>query len=116
MLRALRSSRLAGLTLAAFLIAQPVVGCALLCLVDNHQGLHEMAGMAAPVATDNAACHTGIDTASPHGPAQTLSFMEPAGTPPAVRPARVVVAVPVARPSPTPQASPSLDPPPPRLV
>lgn len=116
MLRALRSPRLAGLTLAAFLIAQPVVGCALLCLVDNHHGLHEMVGMAAPVVTGTAACHTGIDTAARHGPAQTLSFMEPAGPPPAVTPATVSVPVPVARPTAVPQASPSLDPPPPRLV
>jgi len=92
------------------------VGCALLCLVDNHKGLHEMVGMATGVVTGDAACHTGIDTATRHGPAQTLSFMEPAGAPPAARPATVAVAVPVARPTAAPQAFPSLDPPPPRLV
>jgi hypothetical protein len=54
------------------------VGCALLCLADNHSGLHEMVGMTQPSATGNPACHTGIENATHRGPAQTLSFMEPA--------------------------------------
>jgi hypothetical protein len=116
MLRVLRSPRLACLTLAAFLIAQPVVGCALLCLADQHHGLHEMVGMTQSSATGNPTCHTGIDTTSRHGPAQTLSYMEPAGVPATARPATQSVQVPDARPTASPQVSPSLDPPPPRLV
>jgi hypothetical protein len=114
--RVLRSPRLACVTLAAFLIAQPVVGCALLCLADNHSGLHEMVGMTQPSATGNPACHTGIESAGRHGPAQTLSFMEPAADPAPVRPAVVSVEVPDAQPASAPQVSLSLDPPPPRLV
>ena len=116
MLRALRSPRFAGLTLAAFLIAQPIVGCALLCLVDNHHGLHEMAGMTQPSATGAAACHTGIGTAAPHGPAQTLSVMEPAGEAALGYPATVSIQVPDPRLAAAPQIAPSLDPPPPRIV
>ena len=114
--RALRSPRLACLTLAAFLIAQPVVGCALLCLADHHSGLHEMVGMTQPSATGNPACHTGIENATHRGPAQTLSFMEPAGEQLPVRLTAVSVQVPEARPTAVPQTRPSLDPPPPRLV
>jgi hypothetical protein len=116
MLRVLRSPRLASLTLAAFLIAQPVVGCALLCLADNHYGLHEMVGMTLPAATGTTACHTGVGGATRHGPAQILSFMEPALGPAPVRPETVSVPLPDARPTAAPQIAPSLDPPPPRLV
>ena len=116
MLRPFRSPRLAWLTLAAFLIAQPVVGCALLCLVDNHHGLHEMAGMTQAKATGDAACHTDIGSATRHGPAQTLSFMEPAAAPAAPRPVTLSIPVADASPAAAPQVSPSLDPPPPRLV
>jgi len=116
MLRLLRSPRLACLTLAAFLIAQPVVGCALLCLVDHHHGVHEMVGMDGSAARGNGACHTDIGSDTRHGPAQTLSFMEPAAGPAASRAATLTVAVPDARPAAVAQLSPSLDPPPPRLV
>jgi hypothetical protein len=114
--RVFRSAGLASLTLAAFLMAQPVVGCALLCLADSHSALHEMVGMTQPSASGNLACHTGLDNATRHGPAQVLSFMEPAGEPLSVRPAAVVVEVPHTRPATAPRISPSLDPPPPRLV
>jgi hypothetical protein len=114
--RVLRSPRLASLTLAAFLIAQPVVGCALLCLADNHHGLHEMLGMTQPAASGNSACHTGVDNGTRHGPAQTLSFMEPADRQEPVRPAPVAVEVPESRPTTAPQPFLSLDPPPPRFV
>ena len=83
--RVLRSRRLACFTLAAFLIAQPVVGCALLCLADHHSGLHEMVGMTQSAASGNSACHTGIESGTRGGPAQTLSFMEPAGEQATVR-------------------------------
>jgi len=114
--RVLRSSRLASLTLAAFLIAQPVVGCALLCLADNHHGLHEMLGMAQRSASGNSACHTGLDNGTRHGPAQTLSFMEPSDRQDPVKLAPVSVEVPEARPTAAPHTILSLDPPPPRLV
>lgn len=114
--RPLRSPRLACLTLAAFLIAQPVVGCALLCLADHHSGLHEMVGMNRSAVSGNAACHTGIENATRRGPAQTLSVMEPAGEQVLVRPTAASVPVPDALPAAAPQISPSLDPPPPRLV
>lgn len=97
-------------------MAQPVVGCALLCLADSHSTLHEMVGMTQPSASANLACHTGIDNAARHGPAQSLSFMEPAGQQLPVRPAAVSVQAPPTRPAAAPRISPSLDPPPPRLV
>ena len=115
MLRPFRSPRLAWLTLVAFLVAQPVVGCALLCL-DKHHGHREMAGRAGPAASGPVACHTDIGAASHHGPAQALSVMEPAGERSPVRLTTVAVQVPDTRPTATPQTSPSLDPPPPRLV
>ena len=114
--RAFRSSRLAFLTLAAFLIAQPVVGCALICLADNHHALHEMVGMAQSSASGNSACHTGVESGTRHGPAQTLSFMEPAAVAAPAQPATLPVQVLDAPPATAPQISPSLDPPPPRLV
>lgn len=116
MLQALRSPRLASLTLAAFLIAQPVVGCALLCLADNHHGLHEMAGMTESSASGNPTCHTGVESSTPRGPAQTLSFMEPAAEAAPAQLATVSVPVPDALPTAPPSIAPSLDPPPPRLV
>jgi hypothetical protein len=116
MRRLVRSPRLACLTLAAFLLAQPIVGCALLCLADHHAGLHEMVGMNRPSASGNTACHTGIETATRRGPAQTLSFMEPAAPPPMTRIDATAVPLPTTRPAAVPQASPGLDPPPPRLV
>lgn len=114
--RALRSPRLACLTLAAFLLAQPIVGCALLCLADNHHALHDMVGMTQPAAGGYTACHTGIDNATRHGPPQTLSFMEPAAEHAPVRAAVVSVLEPVGVPAPAPRIATSLDPPPPRLV
>jgi hypothetical protein len=116
MLRLCRAPRLASLTLAAFLVSQPVVGCALLCLVDQHTGLHEMAGMQGPSVTAAATCHTGIGAATRHGPAQTLSFMEPGRELVAASAATLSVSVSDARPTAVPQACPGLDPPPPRLV
>lgn len=114
--RALRSPRLASLTLAAFLMAQPVVGCALLCLADHHHALHEMVGMTESAVSGNPTCHTGLESATPRGPAQTLSFMEPAAQAAPIRLATVSVPVPDALPTAAPRISPSLDPPPPRLV
>ena len=116
MLRVFRSSRLSTFTLAAFLIAQPVVGCALVCLLDHHHGLHEMVGMTGRSASSDTACHTGVESGTPHGPAQTLSFMETAAP---LAPPRAVtrsVQLPDVRPTAAPEVVPSLDPPPPRLV
>jgi hypothetical protein len=75
-----------------------------------------MVGMTQPSATGNPACHTGIESAGRHGPAQTLSFMEPAAEYGPARVAVVSVQVPVALVAAAPRISPSLDPPPPRLV
>jgi hypothetical protein len=115
MLRPFRSLRLAWITLLAFLFAQPVVGCALLCL-DSHHGQREMAGMVGPSATGPVTCHTDIGPATHHGPARTLSPMEPAGEQPPMRLTIVSVQPLAARPPAFLRTTPSLDPPPPRLV
>ncbi|MGH7511855.1 MAG: hypothetical protein ACREOQ_02915 [Gemmatimonadales bacterium] len=116
MLRALRSRRFAFLALAAFLLAQPAMGCAALCLFQQHHGQHEMAGMGGSAATGSTACHTGVADADHHGPLQALSPMMPAR-------AHVIAAVPseAVEPldlSPTlpPLVSRTVEPPPPRLV
>ena len=116
MLQALRSRWFAFLSLAAFLLAQPVVGCAAVCLFERHHGQHEMAGMGGSAATDGTACHTGVADADHHGTLQTLSPMMPARV-------HVIAAVPseAVEPldlSPTlpPLVSRTVEPPPPRLV
>jgi hypothetical protein len=114
--RLFRSSRLACFTLAAFLIAQPAVGCAVLCLLEHHYAAHEMGGMNRSSASSPVACHTGVGSATGHTPLQTLSPMEPAQEPSLRQVAVVPAEAPEARPAPTPQAHPSVDPPPPRFV
>jgi len=116
MFHALRSPRFSVLALAAFLLAQPVVGCAALCLLERHHAGHEMTDMGGGVASGGAACHTGITDADQRHPAQTLSPMEPALEP-------VLAAAPVssvepltALPALPPQVSRSVEPPPPRIV
>jgi hypothetical protein len=116
MLQALRSRRFAFLALAAFLLAQPAVGCAALCLLQRHHGQHEMAGMGGSAATGSTACHTGVADADHHSPVQALSPMVPAHGP-------VIAAVPTlavepvdARPAFPPLVSRTVEPPPPRLV
>jgi hypothetical protein len=118
MLQTLRSRGFALATLAAFLLAQPVVGCAALCLIKRHHaGAHAM-----PVINrggsglDNSACHTTDTGAVQRDPVPALSPMEPARAPViAVAPARWVEPV---RTLPTPPRliSHTVEPPPPRFV
>ena len=61
MLQALRSRRFALVTLAAFLLAQPAVACAALCLFESH---HAVAHSMPTMSRDNPAlasstCHSG---------------------------------------------------------
>jgi hypothetical protein len=116
MLQALRSRRFGFLALAAFLLAQPAVGCAALCLIQRHHGEHEMGGMGGPAATGGTACHTGVADADHHSPIQALSPMVPAR-------ATVIAAVPTVsvepldvRPTLPSPVSRTVEPPPPRLV
>jgi hypothetical protein len=81
MLHALRSRGFAVATLLAFLVAQPVVGCAVLCFLGaHHPGAHAMAGMnpggSSSLGTD--ACHTSNVGVVQHDPIQPLSPMVPA--------------------------------------
>ena len=79
-MHALRSRGLALLTLVAFLVAQPVVGCVALCFFGTHHaGAHAMADMDRGSSTLNGdACHTSNVGAVQHDPIQVLSPMEPA--------------------------------------
>jgi hypothetical protein len=84
MLRTLRSRSFALATLAAFLVAQPAVGCAALCLFETHHaaGAHAMPGMNHwKPALSISACHTTDTGAVRRDPAPGLSPMEPARAP-----------------------------------
>jgi hypothetical protein len=116
MLQALRSRWFAFLVLGAFLLAQPVVGCAALCLLQGHRGQHEMAGMDGSAASGGTACHTGVADADHHGPVQSLSPMMPAREPVIAAAPTDAVAPPDVLPTLPPLVSRSLEPPPPRLV
>ena len=117
MLRLLRSPRISILTLAAFMLAQPVVGCAALCLLERHHGQHEMGGMGGgAAASGGAACHTGITDANQHHPAQSLSPMEPAREPMIATASTDSIEPLNALPTLLPQLSHSVEPPPPRFV
>jgi hypothetical protein len=118
MTRIPRSRPFAALVLLAFLLAQPVVGCAALCLLERHHAAeHEMSGMdAGAAALASGACHTGITSADHLLPLQVLSAMEPgrepvfaAGRPDSVEPVDAVPAL-------SPPVSPAVEPPPPRFV
>ncbi len=118
MLQTLRSHSFALATLAAFLLAQPAVGCAALCLFERHHaGAHAMPGIhPGSSALNNSACHTTGTGAAQRDPIQPLSPMEPARAPVlAVAPARWVEPV---RTLPTPPRliSHTVEPPPPRFV
>ena len=118
MLQALRSRVFAFATLATFLLGQPVVGCAVLCLFQaHHASAHAMpAGNHGRPTLGGGGCHT-IDTGTGHrGPLQGLSPMETAGPPVLVlAPARWVEPAPTlpTRPSPITR---TVEPPPPRSV
>jgi hypothetical protein len=116
--RIFRSRGFASLTLAAFLVAQPVVGCAALCLLERHHaGQHGMPGMdGGKAALGNGACHTGITGADQHMPVQVLPPMEPAREPViAVLPTESVEPL-DALPTLSPLVSHTVEPPPPRSV
>ena len=79
MLQALRSRHLALATLAAFLLAQPVVACAALCLFERHQVVtHSMPSMNRdnPALSTNT-CHTTSAGAVQRDRYQILSPMAP---------------------------------------
>jgi hypothetical protein len=84
MLQPLRARRsLALATLVAFLLAQPAVGCAALCLFERHiAGGHMMPGMnqGSNVLT-NGACHPTETGSVQRPPLQVLSPMQPASAP-----------------------------------
>jgi hypothetical protein len=118
MLRTLRSRSFALATLSAFLLAQPAVGCAALCLFETHHaGAHAIPGMNhGRPALSSSACHTTDTGAVQRGPVQVLSPMEPARAPViAVAPARWVEPVRTLPTSPH-LISHSVEPPPPRFV
>jgi len=115
---ALRSRCLSLATLAAFLLAQPAVGCAALCLFERHLADgHAMTGMnqGSRVLT-NSACHPTQTGAVQQTPLQVLSPMVPASAPIIalasdrwVEPARTLPTSPRI-------ISHTVEPPPPRLV
>ena len=80
MLQVLRSRcrYLALGTLAAFLLAQPAVGCAALCLFERHLAVHHgMQGMSHGSAVlTNSACHPSETGGVQRTPLPTLSPME----------------------------------------
>jgi len=116
MLQAFRSRRFAFLALAAFLLAQPAVGCAALCLIQRHHDQHQMAGMGGSAATGGSACHTGVADADHHSPVQALSPMVPARAPVIAAAPTVAVAPLDVRPTLPSPVSRTVEPPPPRLV
>jgi hypothetical protein len=77
--RALRSRRLAFLTLACFTLAQPVVACAALCLFQRHSAAaHAMPPMSGGnPALAGGTCHTTSASAVQGDPLQVLSPMVP---------------------------------------
>jgi hypothetical protein len=82
MLRTLRSRSIAFATLAAFLLAQPAVGCAALCLFETHHVAHAMPGMNhVKPALSISTCHTTDTGAVQREPVPALSPMVPAGAP-----------------------------------
>jgi hypothetical protein len=119
MLQPLRARRyLALATLAAFLLAQPAVGCAALCLFERHvAGGHMMPGMnqGSKILT-NSACHPTATGTVQRAPFQVLPPMQPASAPViAVAPDRWIEPVWTLPTAPR-LISPKLEPPPPRLA
>ena len=81
MLQALRTSRrLALLTLAAFLVVQPAMACAALCLLDRHAAdAHSIAGTDESPALAQSDCHHSKTTAIQAVRLPGISPMEPLG-------------------------------------
>jgi hypothetical protein len=118
MLKALRSRHFALATLAAFLLAQPVVACAALCLFERHHAVaHAMPSMNRDnPALSTSTCHTTSAGAVQQDRLQVLSPMAPTRVAPlAVAPTRWVEPVRTLPASPR-LISRTVDPPPPRLV
>jgi hypothetical protein len=118
MLKALRSRRFALATLAAFLLAQPVVACAALCLFDRHDAVaHSMPSMNREnPALSTSTCHTTSAGAVQRDRYQVLSPMSPTRVALlAVAPTRWVEPVRTLPSTPS-LISRTVDPPPPRLV
>ena len=104
-------------TLAAFLLAQPAVGCATLCLFQRHVAeAHPMSGMNRDAALTSSACHRTNIGAVQRPPLQILSPMQPASTPiMAMAPDRWIEPLWILPTAPR-LISHSIEPPPPRLV
>ena len=118
MLQALRSRRFALATLAAFLLAQPVVACAALCLLERHHVVaHSMPSMSRDnPALSTSTCHTTSAGAVQRDRYQVLSPMAPTRTALlAVAPARWVEPV-RTLPAITSLIPRTVEPPPPRFV
>jgi hypothetical protein len=118
MLQALRSRHFALATLAAFLLAQPVVACAALCLFERHHAVaHSMPSMGRDnPALSTSTCHTTSAGTVQQDRLQILSPMAPTraallAVAPArwVEPARTLA-------SPPRLISHTVEPPPPRFV
>jgi hypothetical protein len=118
MLHALRSRRLALATLAAFLLAQPAVACAALCLFEKHPAAaHSMPRTSRDrAALATSTCHTTNAGTVQRDPSQILSPMAPTrATLVAVAPTRWVEPVRTLQVPPRP-ISRTVEPPPPRFV
>jgi hypothetical protein len=118
MLQTLRSRRFALATLAAFLLAQPAAACATLCLFERHDAVaHSMPRMSTqnPALAGNT-CHTTNAGSVQRDPFQSLSPMAPTrATLVAAAPTRWVEPVRTLA-APPRLISPTVEPPPPRVV
>ena len=118
MLQALRSRRFALAALAAFLLVQPVVACAALCLFERHHAVaHGMPDMSRdkPALAGNT-CHTTRAGAVQRDRYQILSPMAPTREAVlAVTPTRWVESARTLLASPR-HISRTVEPPPPRFV
>jgi hypothetical protein len=118
MLKVLRSRRFALATLAAFLLAQPVVACAALCLFERHHAVaHSMPSMNRDnPALSTSTCHTTSAGAVQRDRFQILSPMAPTRVALlTVAPTRWVEPVRMLPATPS-LLSGTVDPPPPRFV
>ncbi len=116
MFRAFRSRAVALSVLAIFLLAQPTVGCAALCLFEPHGTAHAMPGMDGKGNTAAADCHAGgagvLTSVTIPGPSPMTTASAPAvALAPEMR-AEAVRQVPTE----VSPVTPAVDPPPPRLV
>ena len=116
MLRPSAPPGFAFLALAAFLLAQPAVGCAALCLLQRHYGQHEMGGMGGSSASGRVACHTGVATPTTTPRSRpSRPWCRPTSTCSPRLPVAAVEPLDRFRPPPR-RVTRTVDPPPPRLV